>query len=76
MEKLTAKELIASLDFSKDIDGVSTSITKGHGLFNDNLASWLNDRVSAEWDNDLCAMVLHPEDGEPFSMNMNEYRKL
>lgn len=76
MEKLTAAELRKNLDFSKDIDGVSTSITQGHELFEDNLSSWLDNRVQSEWNNELCAMVLIPEDGEPFSMSIDEYRKL
>jgi len=74
MEKTTAQELIENLNFSKNIDGVSTSITKGHELFGDNLHSWLDNFVSEDWDGDIVTMT--PEDGDSWEMTRAEYNKL
>jgi len=77
MEKLTAKKLIDSLDFSKEIDGIETSITKDHILFPENLFSWLSNSVSETWSADGKTVILEDEDGsDPWEMEKSEYEKL
>ena len=74
MEKLTAAELRDNLDFSQEIDGINTSITEGHELFESNLQSWILNKVGEDWRRK--GVILFPEDGDAFYMKKEEYNKL
>jgi len=74
METLTAKELKNNLDFTQDIDGVSTYIAAGHELFESNFQSWVDNHVSEEWENDH--VIMTDENGDPWKMTREEYKKL
>lgn len=72
MKLTTAQEWKESLVFSKDIAGVS--ITISHELFEKNFHSWFDLFVREDWHKWI--VTLSPDEGEPVRMTEEEYNKL
>jgi len=75
-EVVTAAELKNSCDFSKEIDGILTSIREGHELFESNFQSWLDREIFEEWDDNEEMVTMSPANSEAFRMTKEEYEKL
>ena len=80
IERKTDQEIIDNLEFNvTNNDGkiIVITNTQNQRYFESNLKSWLDLRVSEDWNEDESFVILKDEDGdETWLMTAEEYRKL